>query len=89
MAQQPDDPGRAEARRRRRGRELCLVLPEIQALVILVANEVGLGIVPDNALARAFRDQAGQLNQGLSAVCDNVILVAAGLPLILKGALSF
>ncbi|WP_084582659.1 bifunctional adenosylcobinamide kinase/adenosylcobinamide-phosphate guanylyltransferase [Sphingomonas azotifigens] len=52
--------------------------------VILVANEVGLGIVPDNALARRFRDAAGRLNQAIAAVADEVQFVAAGLPLRLK-----
>ena len=52
---------------------------------ILVANEVGLGIVPDNALARAFRDEAGRLNSHMASVCDRVLFVAAGLPLTLKG----
>ena len=49
-----------------------------------VSNEVGFGIVPDNALGRAFRDAQGQLNQRLASVCDAVVLVAAGLPLQLK-----
>lgn len=53
--------------------------------VLLVANEVGLGIVPDNALARRFRDDAGRMNQTLAAVCDQVVFVAAGLPLVMKG----
>lgn len=53
--------------------------------VILVANEVGLGIVPDNALARRFRDEAGWLNQAVAAACREVVMVAAGLPLMLKG----
>ncbi|MEL4424112.1 bifunctional adenosylcobinamide kinase/adenosylcobinamide-phosphate guanylyltransferase, partial [Shewanella algae] len=51
--------------------------------VILVANEVGLGVVPDNALARRFRDIAGQINQALAQTVDSVIFVAAGLPLVL------
>ncbi len=52
--------------------------------VWLVANEVGLGIVPDNALARRFRDEAGLLNQRMAALADRVLFVAAGLPLTLK-----
>lgn len=68
-----------------RGRGLAVLLPTLQGRVILVANEVGLGIVPDNALARLYRDLAGGLNQELAQVCGQVILVAAGLPLILKG----
>jgi adenosylcobinamide kinase/adenosylcobinamide-phosphate guanylyltransferase len=52
--------------------------------LVLVSNEVGLGIVPDNALARAFRDEAGRLNQRIAAVADEVLFIAAGLPLRLK-----
>jgi adenosylcobinamide kinase/adenosylcobinamide-phosphate guanylyltransferase len=52
---------------------------------VLVANEVGSGIVPDNALARRFRDRQGLLNQRLAACADRVVLVVAGLPLIVKG----
>lgn len=54
------------------------------APVVLVSNEVGQGIVPDSMLGRAFRDHAGRLNQLLSEAADRVILVAAGVPLILK-----
>jgi adenosylcobinamide kinase/adenosylcobinamide-phosphate guanylyltransferase len=52
--------------------------------VILVANEVGLGIVPDNALARRFRDEAGRINQRVAAAVDEVQFIAAGLALQLK-----
>lgn len=56
--------------------------------VVMVANEVGLGIVPDNALGRAFRDAAGRLNQRIASASHRVILVAAGLPLLLKDRAS-
>ena len=52
--------------------------------VVAVANEVGLGVVPDNPMARAFRDHAGWLNQALAARADRVVLVTAGIPLVLK-----
>lgn len=52
--------------------------------LVLVSNEVGMGIVPDNALTRAFRDHAGRLHQKIAAVSDRVELVVAGLPLVLK-----
>lgn len=52
---------------------------------VMVSNEVGLGIVPDNALARTFRDEAGRLNQKIAAAADRVVFIAAGLPLTLKG----
>jgi adenosylcobinamide kinase/adenosylcobinamide-phosphate guanylyltransferase len=54
--------------------------------VILVSNEVGLGIVPDNAMARMFRDLAGAAHQRLAEICDDAYFVVAGLPMVLKGA---
>ena len=63
---------------------LCAAIAECRCPIALVANEVGYGIVPDNALARRFRDEAGRLNQRVAEVTDGVVLVAAGLPLVLK-----
>ena len=60
-------------------------LASATAPVVLVANEVGSGIVPDNALARRFRDLQGGLNQRIAAQADRVVLVVAGLPLFVKG----
>ena len=53
-------------------------------LLVLVSNEVGLGIVPDNALARRFRDQTGWLHQRLATLCDEVVLMVAGIPMRVK-----
>ena len=55
-----------------------------KAPVVFVSNEVGLGIVPDNKLAREFRDHAGRLNQDVAKIASRVVFVAAGLPMILK-----
>ncbi len=63
---------------------LQAALPGLAGPAILVSNEVGWGIVPDNALARAFRDAQGRLNQAMAQACGRVVLVAAGLPLWLK-----
>ncbi len=59
-----------------------------EAPTVLVANEVGLGIVPENALARRFRDEAGHLNQRMAARADNVLFVVSGLPMTVKSPLA-
>jgi len=53
--------------------------------LFIVSNEVGMGIVPENRLARQFRDMAGMLNQRVAAAADEVVLVAAGIPIKIKG----
>ncbi len=63
---------------------LVAALPALAGPAVLVANEVGLGIVPENALARRFRDAAGRLNQAVAAVAQSVVFMAAGLPMQLK-----
>ena len=71
----------------RRRDELVKALRQARQDVILVANEVGMGVVPDNELGRTFRDLAGWLNQAVAKEADTVVFVAAGLPLVLKGQL--
>lgn len=66
------------------GNELAAVLLRLSGPVILVSNEVGQGIVPDNAMARAFRDHAGRLHQKIAEVSGEVYFVTAGLPQRLK-----
>jgi adenosylcobinamide kinase/adenosylcobinamide-phosphate guanylyltransferase len=65
---------------------LLLALDGRSSPTFLVGNEVGLGIVPDNKLARDFRDEAGRLHQRLAARADRVVLMVAGLPLTAKPA---
>jgi len=64
--------------------ELADTLGRQRSPVVMVTNEVGLGIVPDNALARVYRDAAGHMNQTIAGVADEVEFVVAGLPMKLK-----
>lgn len=80
LLQHREDPAPALAETER----LALLLPALPSSVILVANEVGAGIVPENRLARIFRDLAGEANQRLAAAADEAWLVVAGLPVKLK-----
>ena len=75
-----DDP---EALRRELG-NVVEILPKLPGHCVLVTNEISLGIVPVSALARRFTDEAGAMHQGLAAICDRVVLMVAGLPLIVK-----
>jgi adenosylcobinamide kinase/adenosylcobinamide-phosphate guanylyltransferase len=69
-----------------RTKALCQKLRRLPGLLVLVSNEVGLGLVPETELGRRFRDAQGRLNQAVAAPADRVIFMAAGLPLYLKGA---
>ena len=66
--------------------DLLKALSICPAQLVLVTNEVGYSVVPENALARKFRTAQGQLNQKLAAAANKVVLVTAGLPLVLKSA---
>jgi adenosylcobinamide kinase/adenosylcobinamide-phosphate guanylyltransferase len=66
--------------------DLLETLPACTGDVVLVSNEVGMGIVPYGAISRAFCDEAGRLNQAVAAVSDRAVFIAAGLPLVLKGS---
>ncbi|MDO9418696.1 bifunctional adenosylcobinamide kinase/adenosylcobinamide-phosphate guanylyltransferase [Pararhizobium sp.] len=64
---------------------LADVIGRVQGCIIFVSNEVGLGIVPENKMARDFRDHAGRLHQRVAALATDVYFIAAGLPLKMKG----
>lgn len=64
--------------------ELIQTLGDHRTPVVFVSNEVGLGLVPETPLGRAFRDAQGRLNMRVAARADRVILMAAGLPLVMK-----
>jgi len=81
--------GHDDAGRFARERDALLeILPTLQGQLLLVGNEVGMGIVPMGALSRRFVDEAGRLHQALAGRCERVVFVAAGLPLVLKGNLA-
>lgn len=65
---------------------LCAALKKAKGTVILVSNETGLGIVPDSALSRRFRDEQGRLNQQVASACEMVVFTVAGFPIVLKSA---
>ncbi|TVO79001.1 bifunctional adenosylcobinamide kinase/adenosylcobinamide-phosphate guanylyltransferase [Sedimenticola selenatireducens] len=65
--------------------DLFSVLSGFQGNLILVGNEVGMGIVPMGKLSRRFQDESGRLHQQLATLCDRVVLTVAGLPLVMKG----
>jgi adenosylcobinamide kinase/adenosylcobinamide-phosphate guanylyltransferase len=67
--------------------ELEIALTARDAPTVLVSSEIGLGIVPDNALARRFRDEAGRINQRFARQAARVVFVVAGLPMAVKGGL--
>lgn len=64
---------------------LCETIGSVDYPLVIVSNETGGGIVPENPLARRFRDLSGFTNQKLAAVCASVYLLVAGLPMRIKG----
>ena len=65
---------------------LCAAIGALEGPAVLVSNEVGAGVVPETRLGREFRDWQGRLNQEAARACDSVVLIAAGLPMLLKPA---
>lgn len=68
-------------------RKLLSAVADCRVPVVIVSNEIGLGLVPDNALSRQFREAQGLLNQRIAEIATTVVFVAAGLPMVLKGQL--
>ena len=64
---------------------LCKAAVSVEAKLVIVTGEIGLGVVPDSYLGRAFRDIAGRVNQLLASYCDQVYFVVSGIPLKIKG----
>lgn len=65
--------------------KLLEILPDLPGEIIMVGNEVGMGIVPMGEMSRRFQDESGRLHQNIAAICDRVVLTVAGLPHTLKG----
>ena len=65
-------------------KQLVCYVKEKEGTLVLVTNEVGYSIVPENHIARVYRDILGKINQRIAALCDEVYLVACGIPLQLK-----
>lgn len=65
--------------------DFLALLEKLETPLILIGNEVGWGIVPDNPLARTFRDVSGRLQQAIAQIADQVILMVAGIPMVVKG----
>jgi adenosylcobinamide kinase/adenosylcobinamide-phosphate guanylyltransferase len=82
----PADPAQAlpEAAVIAAGEDLCAAIAEAPGPLVLVGNEIGLGVIPMGREVRAFVDALGRLNQQVAAACECVTLMAAGLPLTLK-----
>ncbi len=74
-----------EVRLRQEVDALLAVLPQLPGTLILVSNETGMGVVPLGELTRRYCDEAGRLHQAVAARCEQVTMIVAGLPLILKG----
>jgi adenosylcobinamide kinase/adenosylcobinamide-phosphate guanylyltransferase len=66
---------------------LLRVLPDLPGQIILVSNETNMGVTPLGELSRRYCDEAGRLHQQLGIICERVILMVAGLPLVVKGSL--
>lgn len=66
----------------------CSSLKSARSSIVLVSNEVGSGVVPEYFSGRRYRDLLGELNQRVASIADNVLLLVAGLPLVLKGQLE-
>ncbi len=84
LAREAEGEAAAEAAVQAEVHQLIEAARQLDAHLIIVSNEVGLGLVPDNALGRMYRDLLGRANQTLARAADEVIFMVAGLPMIIK-----